>query len=216
MSLINPVNLLTTFSDENCTMPLLQEHTVCLSNGHLHVMAQKLVFVLTKRQAWPLVRMLRRGHTRAGSVIVGVVGYPNVGIGRSSLINSLKRSKGCAVAAQPGHTKEIKSVELERGLRIVIPLESDSMMILTTGSVLLRNVKVEDIEFKSAKLYKLPEFSPTLLALTLEFAIIPCSVASSRVALQMKEMVSGDFALKYRANGYGYQQQTCRPTKPWF
>ena len=37
------------------------------------------------------------------SVTVGVIGYPNVG--KSSVINSLKRSKACAVSSTPGFTK---------------------------------------------------------------------------------------------------------------
>nr|CAH7762287.1 unnamed protein product [Callosobruchus chinensis] len=37
------------------------------------------------------------------SITVGVVGLPNVG--KSSIINSLKRSKACNVGAAPGVTK---------------------------------------------------------------------------------------------------------------
>ena len=51
------------------------------------------------------------------SVTVGVIGSPNVG--KSSLINKLKLAKACAVVAQPGHTKELWSVQLECGLWIV-------------------------------------------------------------------------------------------------
>ncbi|KAM6499506.1 P-loop containing nucleoside triphosphate hydrolase protein [Amanita muscaria] len=135
-----------------------------------------------------LMRLLKAYKPRTGSVTVGVVGYPNVG--KSSLINSLKRSKACAVAAQPGHTKEIQSVQLERGLRIVdspgVVFDDDDFddgKGSKKGNVLLRNVvKVEDIEDPNAvveeilsrtpretvqKLYKLPEFSSTLEFLTM-------------------------------------------------
>lgn len=44
------------------------------------------------------------GSTRA--VTVGLIGYPNVG--KSSVINSLKRSKTCEVSAIPGSTKNLK------------------------------------------------------------------------------------------------------------
>ena len=60
----------------------------------------------------------------------------------------------CAVAAQPGHTKAMQSVQLERGLRIIdspgVVFDDDSLNDgkgNKKGCILLRNVvKVEDIE----------------------------------------------------------------------
>lgn len=105
----------------------------------------------------------------AQSVTIGVVGYPNVG--KSSLINTLKRSKVCrsyrhkryivlmpsnevcAVAAQAGHTKTLQTVQLERGLKIVdspgVVFDEDELDIFGNrkSSILLRNVvNVEDVE----------------------------------------------------------------------
>jgi nuclear GTP-binding protein len=99
-----------------------------------------------------LRKLLKAYKPKAGSATVGVVGYPNVG--KSSLINSLKRMKVCAVAAQPGHTRELQSVQLERGLRIIDSPgvvfdddDDDDGKGNRKGSVLLRNVlKVEDVE----------------------------------------------------------------------
>ncbi|KAK0231931.1 P-loop containing nucleoside triphosphate hydrolase protein [Armillaria nabsnona] len=134
-----------------------------------------------------LIRLLKAYKPKASSVTIGVVGYPNVG--KSSLINSLKRSKACAVAAQPGHTKELQSVQLERGMRIVdspgVVFDEDDLIDKgqKKGSVLLRNVvKVEDVDDPIAvveqilsrtakeaiqKIYDLPDFSETLELLTM-------------------------------------------------
>ncbi|TFK38498.1 P-loop containing nucleoside triphosphate hydrolase protein [Crucibulum laeve] len=135
-----------------------------------------------------LLKLLKAYKPKAGSVTVGVVGYPNVG--KSSLINSLKRSKVCAVAAQAGHTKDLQSIQLERGMRIVdspgVVFDDDDFddgKGSKKGSVLLRNVvKVEDVEDPIAvveeivtrtshptlqKIYNLPEFGTTLEFLTM-------------------------------------------------
>ncbi|KAF9005046.1 P-loop containing nucleoside triphosphate hydrolase protein [Cyathus striatus] len=135
-----------------------------------------------------LLKLLKAYKPKTGSVTVGVVGYPNVG--KSSLINSLKKSKVCAVAAQPGFTKDLQTIQLERGMRIIdspgVVFDDDDFddgKGNKKGSVLLRNVvKVEDVEDPIAvveeivtrtnpatlrKIYNLPEYSSILEFLTM-------------------------------------------------
>ncbi|KAI0746018.1 P-loop containing nucleoside triphosphate hydrolase protein [Earliella scabrosa] len=143
---------------------------------------------LSSSTAPALLRLLKAYKPTAQSITVGIVGYPNVG--KSSLINSLKRSKVCAVAAQPGHTKELQTVQLERGLRIIdspgVVFDDDDFddgKGTKKTSVLLRNVvKVEDIEDPVAiveeilartdpatikKLYNVEDYTSTLEFLTM-------------------------------------------------
>ncbi|XP_068034807.1 guanine nucleotide-binding protein-like 3-like protein isoform X2 [Anomalospiza imberbis] len=58
----------------------------------------------------------RCGEGRS-SITVGVVGYPNVG--KSSLINSLRRSRACRVGATPGVTRCLQAVQLDRHIRLL-------------------------------------------------------------------------------------------------
>jgi len=51
------------------------------------------------------------------SIRVGVVGIPNVG--KSSIINSLKRKKACNVGAVPGITKQMQEVEIDKNIKLI-------------------------------------------------------------------------------------------------
>ncbi len=53
-----------------------------------------------------LIKNYSRNHKVKASITVGVIGYPNVG--KSSVINSLKRSKAAVVSPVPGSTKNIQ------------------------------------------------------------------------------------------------------------
>jgi nuclear GTP-binding protein len=78
------------------------------------------------------------------SIIVGVIGFPNVG--KSSLINSLKRSRVAATGNQPGFTKGIQQVHLDKD---IVLLDSPGVVLSkeNADSLILRNViKIDDLE----------------------------------------------------------------------
>ena len=51
------------------------------------------------------------------TIVVGVVGYPNVG--KSSIINALKRSRAVGVSSRPGFTTSMQEVVLDRNVRLL-------------------------------------------------------------------------------------------------
>lgn len=79
------------------------------------------------------------------SIKVGIVGFPNVG--KSSIINSLKRSRTCTVGATPGVTKSVQEVILDKHIRL---LDSPGIVFAKNGSpsmLALRNaLKVETLD----------------------------------------------------------------------
>ncbi len=51
------------------------------------------------------------------TIVVGIVGYPNVG--KSSIINALKRSRAVGVSPRPGFTTTMQEVVLDRNVRLL-------------------------------------------------------------------------------------------------
>ncbi|CAG8505113.1 14563_t:CDS:2 [Acaulospora morrowiae] len=79
------------------------------------------------------------------SITVGIIGFPNVG--KSSVINSLKRSRVCGVGATPGLTKSAQEIHLDKNIKLLdspgIVFSRDQFDDNCIG-ILLRNcVKVE-------------------------------------------------------------------------
>ncbi|CEH18940.1 related to nog2-gtpase involved in ribosomal large subunit-nucleus export [Ceraceosorus bombacis] len=93
-----------------------------------------------------LLRQFSQLHSDRKQISIGMIGYPNVG--KSSIINTLKKKKVCNVAPIPGETKVWQYVTLTRRIYLVdcpgiVPVgAADS----ETNTVLKGVVRVENLE----------------------------------------------------------------------
>lgn len=64
-----------------------------------------------------LIKQLSKVEGTNRAVTVGLIGYPNVG--KSSVINSLKRMKACQVSSVAGSTKCLQEVKLDKQVKLL-------------------------------------------------------------------------------------------------
>lgn len=99
-----------------------------------------------------LIKLLKnycRNLNLKTSITVGIIGYPNVG--KSSVINSLKRSRVCGVGATPGFTKVAQQITLDKNIKLLdcpgIVFAQQGQGDQNEAEITLRNcVKVELLE----------------------------------------------------------------------
>lgn len=91
-----------------------------------------------------LLKNYARSKSMKMSITVGIIGIPNVG--KSSLINSLKRERAVGVGATPGLTRSMQEVVLDKNLKL---LDCPGIVFTSSSSeaeAALRNaVKVEQL-----------------------------------------------------------------------
>eukprot|EP00455_Lapot_gusevi_P020310 TRINITY_DN2157_c0_g1_i3.p1 TRINITY_DN2157_c0_g1~~TRINITY_DN2157_c0_g1_i3.p1 ORF type:complete len:545 (+),score=127.94 TRINITY_DN2157_c0_g1_i3:66-1637(+) len=92
-----------------------------------------------------LLKNYCRSKDAKTSIAVGIIGYPNVG--KSSIVNSLKRSRAVGVAPTPGFTKSLQEVRLDKQVKLI-----DSPGVIFSSAeddpgLLLRNcIRIEQLE----------------------------------------------------------------------
>jgi nuclear GTP-binding protein len=83
-----------------------------------------------------------------GLDLLKIIGYPNVG--KSSLINSLKRSKAVGVGSVPGFTKVVQEVQLDSKVKLLdspgIVLSNDPEESKESVLALRNSVRIEKLE----------------------------------------------------------------------
>jgi len=114
------------------------------------------------------------------AVTVGVIGFPNVG--KSSIINSMKKQRAVGVSATAGFTKSLQLVDIDSKVKIidspgVILSNEDEVSLVLRNQINAAEVKdpikpIEEILRRSNKekvmiFYRIPDFTnPTQFLLS--------------------------------------------------
>ncbi|EEF41261.1 guanine nucleotide-binding protein-like NSN1 [Ricinus communis] len=117
-----------------------------------------------------LIKLLKnysRSHDIKKSITVGIIGLPNVG--KSSLINSLKRSHVVNVGATPGLTRSMQEVQLDKNVKL---LDCPGVVLLKSvendASIALRNCKrIEKLDDPISPVKEILKLCPARLLVTL-------------------------------------------------
>jgi nuclear GTP-binding protein len=117
-----------------------------------------------------LIKLLKnysRSHELKKSITVGIIGLPNVG--KSSLINSLKRAHVVNVGATPGLTRSLQEVHLDKNVKL---LDCPGVVMLKSSgndaSIALRNCKrIEKLDDPVSPVKEILKLCPKDMLVTL-------------------------------------------------
>ncbi|ESQ49329.1 hypothetical protein EUTSA_v10020356mg [Eutrema salsugineum] len=117
-----------------------------------------------------LIKLLKnysRSHELKKSITVGIIGLPNVG--KSSLINSLKRAHVVNVGATPGLTRSLQEVHLDKNVKL---LDCPGVVMLKSSgndaSIALRNCKrIEKLDDPVSPVKEILKLCSTQMLVTL-------------------------------------------------